>query len=223
MFFGAGRKRAGGWAWGSALAPKKKAKTVAAKVTRLQRQVALLKPETKIFYASGSQSNVTQAAGVIMYHSDVVQGTADNNRIGDSIRPQWIQLRGMCNISGQTTFRVMLVKDSDSNGVVPSIAGAAESIFIDFLARTCFRNSLTHKRFTVLYDKFVNDRQLTYGANGGGYFDSGKIKLSGVTTYRASAGNNTDAGKNQYYVVIVVDDADTADFNWKTEMGFTDV
>jgi len=219
-----GRKRSGGWAWGTKTTARKKAKTVAAQVTRLQRQVALLKPETKIFYASVSVSNVTQAGGNITYMSDVVQGTADNNRVGDTIRPQWIQLRGEGEqTGGATNFRVMLVKDSDSNGVIPSIAGAAESIFIDFLARTTYPNSLTAKRFTILYDKYFTTNSITYGANGGGYVDSGKIKLSGLTTYRANAGNNTDAGKNQYYVVVVVDGADTLDINFKTMMGFTDV
>jgi len=222
MSFGVGRKRAGGWAWGSRSAPKK-AKTVAAKVSRLQRQVALLKPEVKTFYQSISVSNVTQAAGNITYVSDVQQGTSDTTRVGDTIRPQYIRLRGQISPSGPTAARLMIVKDSDSNGVIPTIAGAAESIFLDFTARCTAQNSLTDKRFTVVYDRYFSTNAQIYGSNNAGYVDSGKIKLSGVSTFRANAGNNTDAGKNQYYFVCVVDDADTADINFRTELWFTDV
>jgi len=148
-------------------------KTVAAKITRLQRQVALLKPEVKWFYSTVSVSNVTQAGGNITYVSDVVQGTTDNTRVGDSIRPVSIQLRGTCEPTGSTDFRIMIVKDTDSNGVIPTIAGTAESIFIDFIARTTYKNSLTAKRFSVIYDRYYSANTITYGAMNAGYFDLG--------------------------------------------------
>lgn len=223
MVFGGlvGRKRSGGWAWGSQSAPKKP-KSVSAKVTRLQRQVALLKPETKTFTTSISTSNVTQAAGLIVYISDIQQGTNSSTRIGDSVRGLRFRIRGQIVGVNAAAARVMLIKDDDSNGVIPLIAGGAEAIFNDFTARSTMRNQLTTKRFSVMYDKYWSSPTLQYGANGGGYIDC-DVKLSCISTYRANAGNNTDAGKHQYYFVMLVDDADTLDINAKAEFSYSDV
>jgi len=201
----------------------KRAKTVAAKVTRLQRQVALLKPETKYQISGISVSNIAAATGYINYVSDIVQGTTDNTRIGDSIRPQWIQLRGVSSTVGAIGFRVMIVKDADSNGAIPDIEGSTSSIFLDAVARTTCQLTATRKRFSVLFDKYYTTNSLTYGANNAGYFDSGPIKLSGISTYRATGGTVADGGKNQYYVVVLVDDADTLDLNARVVFAYTDV
>jgi len=217
-----GRKRSGGWAWG-AKSHVKKAKTVNAKISRLQRQVALLKPEVKYFVTSQSINNVTQAAGAIAYVSDIQQGTSDNTRIGDSVRGVSFRVRGTGEPTGSTDFRFLVIQDMDSNGVVPVISGTAESIFYDFTARACMVQSLTANRYKVLWERYYNASSIVYGDSNGGYIDTGYIKLSKPITFRANAGNNTDAGKNALYVVILVDDADTMDFNFRTELKYTDV
>lgn len=201
----------------------KRAKTLAGKVTRLQRQVALLKPEVKVLYTPISQSNITQAAGFIAYVSDVLQGTGEGGRVGDNVRGVSIRLRGTMEPTGSTSFRVCIIKDLDSNGVIPVIGSSANAVFENFIARTTFQNTATMKRFRVLWEQYFSAATITQGALNAGYFDSGVIKLNTVSTYVAAGGTVADAGKNQYYIIILVDDADTADVNARVQFKYTDV
>lgn len=204
--------------------PSKKAKTLGAKVSRLQRQVALLKPEVKEIFTTASTSNVTQAAGLVQYVSDVIQGTAESNRIGDTIRCTEIEVRGfISDTANVTTARLMLVKDNDSNGVIPSISGTAQSILTSFSARQTYPANQTSKRFTIIYNEVWNGVNATLGTGNGGMIQSGPIMLRGVSTFSSSAGTNADAGKNQYYLVLLVDGADTADINAVVRLRYTDV
>lgn len=221
----AGRKRSGGWGWGAKMAPMKKAKTLPAKVSRLQRQVALLKPETKLSYGALSTNNITQAAGAIMYCSPVPQGALDNDRIGDTIRPQFMRVRG--HITGINTVgclvRFIVIKDTQSNQATPVISGATYGVFSSFVARTAHIRPESVKRFKVLYDYTMSGEAMTSGFGNAPFFDTGVIKLSGVTTFTADGGTTAGAGKNQYYMVVLVDGADTGDLNAESTLGFTDV
>lgn len=208
-------------------APKrvyKKAKSLPAKVTRLQRQVALLRPEEKVFQGTLSVVNVTQAAGSISYVSAVLQGSADSNRVGDTIRPTYIRMIGLVNPFGSVTqVRMFVVKDMQSNGAIPTIGSATSSILTTFLPRTALPNVANRKRFKILWEYSMTDNQAAQGVDGSPYWDTGRIPLSGVTTFQATTGAVADALKNQYYFVAIVDGADTLDFNAAYEIGFTDV
>lgn len=207
-------------------APKrvnKKAKSLPAKVSRLQRQVALLRPEEKVFQGSLSVNNITQAAGSIQYVSLVLQGSGDSNRIGDTIRPTYIRVVGLVNPFGSVTqMRMFLVKDMQSNGLVPTIAGA-NAILTSFVPRIALPNVANRKRFKIIWEYSMTDNQALQGVDGSPYWDTGRIPLSGVTTYQGTAAAQADALKNQYYFVTIVDGADTLDYNAGYEIGFTDV
>lgn len=201
-----------------------KPKSVAQKVTRLQRQVALLKPEVKYFQGIFNTANITQAAGLIVFLSGMTQGSADNNRIGDSIRPKSIRCRGLfADSAAVTQLRMLLVKDNDSNGLTPVISGATTAILTTFVPRSAFLTNQNKKRFTIMYDRYMTLTSITNGYSAHPAFDTGVIKLSGLTTYINSGGTGADAGKNQYYWVVLTDGADTLDLNGGWELGFTDV
>lgn len=202
----------------------KKAKSLPAKVTRLQRQVALLRPEEKVFQGTISVNNITQAAGNIQYVSAVLQGSADSSRVVDTIRPTYIRVIGLVNpFLLVTQVRMFLVKDLQSNGVIPTIGSATSSILTTFLPRTALPTTTTRKRFKILWEYSMTDNQALQGVDGSPYFDTGRIPLSGVTTFQATTGGVADALKNQYYFVTIVDGADTLDYNAGYEIGFTDV
>jgi len=204
--------------------PAKKAKTVAAAVSRLQRQVALLKPEVKTFFSEVAAINVTQAAGFIQAISLIRQGTDINNRVGDSVRGVKLGFKGeMSDNGGGTSVRVLIIRDSDSNGTTPVIGGAVSAVFVTgFVARIATQRSETKKRFTILYDKYLPEQAYTNGAMGAGYFEW-ESALSSVTSYLSDGATTASASKNQYYMVVLVDGADTADFNFMCRFDYSDV
>lgn len=216
-----GRKRQGGWGWKGSKDPKR-SKTVAAKVSRLQRQVALLKPEVKRFSSTLSQANISQAGGFIQCLSLQVQGSDDVNRIGDSIRGVYIRVVGLLSQFSNLT-KVYVVKDKESNGTTPVIAATSNSIFNSFNPRNAILNHERRNRFSVLYERAITSASATYGFAKDPYFDTGEMKISGLTTFIGTAGTTADSGKNQYYIVVLCDGADTTDLNGTAEMGFTDV
>lgn len=222
-----GRKRAGGWGWRGSKdpLPKRRKANIQEKVTRLQRQVALLKPETKVFQGIFNTANITQAAGLIVHLSPVVVGTGDTNRVGDTIRPSYVKVEGFFSGFGTSiNVRFMVVKDTMSNGVLPIIGTTADAILTSFSARSALQNVATRKRFKVIYERVYGIEAMMNGDNNKPYFDSGNLALSGPTTYQTAGGAAiADALKNHYYFLAIVDNADTLDLNGSWEIGFTDV
>lgn len=219
---GQGRKRQGGWGWKGSKEPKRNKTSDA--LTRLQRQVALLKPEVKYFQGTISNSNITQAAGICISVSDVLQGITDANRVADDVRAISIRVRALfTDVTAVTLLRFLVVKDKETNGVSPTVAGnSVTSIFNSVNPRAAMQLSSNRKRFTILYDQSFTNTQAASGYYRAPFVDTGVIKLSGTTSYLGTAGATTDLGRNQYYVVILVDGADTADVNGGWEFCFTD-
>lgn len=199
-------------------------KTLNNKVTRLQRQVALLKPESKAKLTAMSISNITQAAGSISFLSGIDQGTTDEQRVGDSVRMQSIRVVGLFNPLGSVVhMRWFVVKDLDTNSSTPSIAGSSQSILDSFVPRVAYPLQATKKRFKILAEGSMTTQQEVNGFGGAPFFDTGKIKLNCVSTYVATGSTSASGGKNQFYFVVIVDGADTLDFNARSEIMFTDV
>jgi len=118
---------------------------------------------------------------------------------------------------------MFIVKDMQSNGLVPLVGGGALTILNALQPRTALPLTATRKRFKIIWELSMTDNQAAQGVDGAPAWDTGRIPLSGITTYQASSGINVDALKNQYYLVTIVDGADTLDYNAGYEIGFTDV
>jgi len=232
--YGMYRKRVyGGPTSGAYSGGGKRARVVApltAKVKALQRKVALLSPEVKVYETAITDANITAAAGAISYISDILQGTADSNRIGDKVHAKSLSIRfrigdfGTASSSNPGTYCFTLIQDKESNGVIPSIAGGVNSIFSSFDTKSNkFILPSTSDRFKILKQKYVSANALVYGVGGGPVWDW-KVPLNSTMTFNSSAGTVADASKGALYMVTTTTDASsTIDLVYGLHLYFTDV
>lgn len=200
---------------------------LSAKVQNLQRKVALLRPETKVLNTLVNVNNIT-TAGSVTYLTAHAQALTDAGRIGDKIRVTGIS--GMVSVySGALAatgvmYSIFVIKDNDSNGVVPSITGTAESIFTDANPRTAFAQTGTSGRYKILARKDFGSNSVYLGGPQSGTYQKFNIKLNNVLTYRDTTAAQTAAGKNALYMVIITDDgSNTVDVVCPCSITYTDV
>lgn len=202
--------------------------SVSSRLTQLKRQVAQFKPETKMIAVSQGIANVTDTAGAIIYVSGIAQGTDFDDRLGSKVRAQFMELNvaltsvvADTGAEPSTLYAVYLVKDMMSNGSLPSISGAAGSIFQAFSPIGGYVVPTNRDRFKVL-------RQWDLSAAD---FSSANVKsmvkwrvpLSGLTEYIDTTAAVTGAQKNAYYVVALSNQTtDLVDFNVNGFFHYTD-
>jgi len=169
---------------------------------------------------------VDDAAGGIALVSGIAQGTNIDNRIGDYIHAKKFDINvkitsGVAAAGSHAQYRVLLVLDKDSNGVVPTISGVANAIMtgsqpINQLSR------VTAGRFKILRDKIVGATALQNGDHE--FIWRWEVVLNHKMTFRGTSAAQTDVGKNALYLVCLSDDtADAVDFASSQQLGFTDV
>lgn len=206
--------------------PQKKQRVELAK---LKRQVARLKPELKIFPSALAFTNVP-AAGSIGYVSAIVQGSNETDRDGNQIRPQWADIIIQCtsglpgpNVASQyLNYAAYFIKDSQSSGVIPTISGTAQSIFVGATPYTGLVQYNTKDRFKVLKEWHWNNNQLHNGTQP--CLVRSRVRLGGVTDYHDTTAGQASAGKNAYYIVILTSDANgVVDFDSFVHFAYTDV
>jgi len=198
-----------------------------ARLLKLQRKVNALDPELKCSQASGSLSNVSDTTGSILYLSGIAAGTTVQERVGEKIHVKQLNLNvklvsdATTTITSTAVYGVYLIKDVLSNGVVPTISGGAQAIFLNPGPTQAMINPSTKDRFKII-------RKFVYG---GGMAASGsqnplvsfKVKLNHAMDFQDNSAAQTGAGKNSYYLVILTDDtADQVDFATFREILFTD-
>jgi len=215
------RKRFSGPGKSNGRAPKK-AKTLATKVTRLQRQVALLKPEVKHAVGTVSFVNVTAAAGAIGTLSLVAQGTSSSERVGDVIRAQSIELiLATGSVSSGAQIRFIVVKDTQNAGALPTISGAASAVLSSFVPGSAMLNPLARPRFKILYDDLHVNEVISYTEYSSTVRRAG-FKLNFPITY-IDAGSS-DHGKNSLFLIALTNDnANTMDVAAEFDLAYTDV
>lgn len=214
--------------WGSGgtrtLRKRSRAAALPAKFVRLQRQVALLRPELKQNSGVVSVGSIAAASGSIVLFSANAQGTSDSTRIGDQIRIQDVRFVGVVDgITVGMVYHLLVVRDNFSDGAFPTIAGASNAIMSSFDPRNSIQNIAQKKRFTIMWQKMSNGLVDTNGAMNGGIFDTGFLKCSGLTTYQDNTGGITGTSKNHYYLVVLVNGANTMNLNGQGLYRFTDV
>lgn len=217
-----------GGAGGGAYKRARTTGALSAKVKTLQRKVALLRPETKELHTLVNASNITSAAGSITYLSGINQSLTDAGRIGDRVRVTSLSgsvsmYSGAAAVTGNM-YSVFIVKDTDSNGVVPIISGSYLSILSAFNPRTTFAETANSDRFKILARKDFASNSYNLGGPQSGTFQKFNIKMNHVLTYRDTTPIQGGAGKNALYMVIIHDDAgSTVDFVSPVTMTYTDV
>lgn len=200
----------------------KKAKTVAQKVSRLQRQVALLKPEVKHFVATSAIVNVAAAVGGIANLCAVVQGSGTSDRIGDLIRAQSIEvLFTQGSFASQTQLRFIIVKDTQNAGTIPAISGVGSSVLSSTGPSDAQLAPTARPRYKILYDEIHQQSNLVYGE-----FTATIRRCSIPLNFPIHFIGNAavDYGKNTLWLIVLSNDAtNVGDVNFSYDIGFTDV
>jgi len=229
VFIMLGSKRTYGGGLSGRSGPSKYRKTspsISGKILRLQRTVAALRPEVKQLQTVTTISNLAQATGNIAYISGVAQGTTDASRIGDTIRPKYLNVSQYFINPGATAgfYSTFVVLDKESNGVVPVISGTAQAVFSTFNNTEVFTNPSTEKRFKILKRFDVSSASHLSGAPGGSLVQHARIPLSGMMHFHDTSSAQTGAGKNALYLITITNDStNVADFSLTSQLGFTDV
>lgn len=160
-------------------------------------------------------------SGVISPISRVAQGTDYDERIGNSIKMQHIEVRGRIfkNTSATTSvMRVLLVRDLDGYGTIPTVANILEDITIGSPPLTQ-HNFLNRKRFSYLFDELLT---LNNTGDSSAVFEiymphEGHIQYLGSTAAAASD------GKGSLYMLFISDEAtNTPTFSFSSRIVFTD-
>jgi len=198
----------------------------AAKLQRLQRVVSALKPETKVFTTLVTVSGPSVTTGTVSYLSGVATGATNITRIGKKIRLSKIrlQLRTGTPMNGAWDDQISfyLIKDKRSNGVVPTNAGAADSIFSSASPFTAVINPTNMDRFSVVWAAHTSGIKQTQGIEGCSTFNS--INAKDVLTYQDDTAAQSGADMNAYYFVILSSDSGAASEYYITcSFEFTDV
>lgn len=207
------------------VAPKrsvKKAKTVAQKVSRLQRQVALLKPELKHFTATAVLTNITHTSGGIVNLTAIVQGAGTSDRIGDVIRAQTIEVvLAEGSVASGKQIRFIIVKDTQNAGVIPVVSGVGSSVLTTAAPSTAMLAPTARPRYKVLYDEIHMHSTAVYGAYTSEIRRCG-FQLNFPIHFIGNAA--VDYGKNTLWLIALTDDtAGTMDVTAAYDIGFTDV
>lgn len=196
-----------------------------ARFKHLQKKVARLTPEKKYDVVAFAQNNITAAAGAISYLSALVEGANGSERIGNKVRILELAIQINTGGSGATQSlmcKTYLVRDLESNGVVPVISGTAQSIFSSFDPNTAYVNFFTKDRFKVLKTWLWSE--FCMAAGNLPTYKEGRLKLDTYSYFHDATANQTAAGKHAYYLVTLTQDVvGTFDVVGAVEWTFTDV
>lgn len=200
-------------------------RTTEQRLMHLTKKVNALNPELKSFQVSGAFTDVSVATGQIAYVTSIAQGSDVFNRIGDKISAKEITVLFKPTGGAAGTFAnlygLYLIKDMESNGVIPVVSGTAQSIFANPGPLQAIVNTNVKERFKIV-KKWIFGGAALVGSNQIPYHEF-KLKLNHVMNFHDATGANTGGGKNAYYLVALSDDAsNTIDFSWYAELRFTD-
>jgi len=224
--YGMMRKRVyGGGAPSSRPLKKSKGGNDHAKLLRLQRQVALLRPEIKYIPGSDAAANVTVAAGYISFLTGISQGVNVAQRVGDTVRASSFRLRcsqDNLTLIGHVSF--FLIKAIDLNGALPAIS----TVMSSFDPKTAQINQNVKDKYKLLARYDLASRASAAGATAGGnvrdcYSVEKSVMYNNVVTYSATTAAVASASKNHLFCIVLSSDtADTVDITLSWELGYTD-
>lgn len=213
---------------------------LAAKVVKLTKLVAGLKPEVKYIDVSLSSNNVSVANGLVIFLAPVSQGTNVNQRVGDLISTLWWN----CNISltassaqnatnENPAYRFYIVRDTQQVG--DTAPTGADLVDQPGLPKTQLLNIVTtmQKRFQVLYD---SKPQILFPGTGIAAVNNSvvfpsklqfNVRGSKKASIRYNGSASTDVQKGGiylfFYTDIVVGGIDALDFIGTSRVAYTDV
>ena len=180
-------------------APSDMAKYAIDIIRKTDRAIKFFNTEDKMF--DSTQSSAPDSSGIIVGLSFIRQGTAWNQRIGNSVRLLEWQFRATVKIHPTpvtSTVRIIAFADMNNNGVFPNVADVLE-------ATNCW-SPYQHtflQRFAVICDKLVPLSQ-----QGDPYF---ALTISEPTNfhvyYDGDSGTNAMYRNNNIFLLLISDQA----------------
>lgn len=192
--------------------PKKKttyrrSSNLTSRLNRINKKLQQLKPEKKHFDKSLDFSCTNNEACTSM--CDIAEGVGSGDRIGLRVRPLSLhcnyQLQWNNTATQETSCKVMVILDRESDGTVPTRAqifeggGTANTT-------TLLNNINEGSRFIVLYNKTHNNRNLSTSVKDETY--SFRLKLGRKMHFRDGTGGSNAKGNNMIYIIGMGDVAD---------------
>jgi len=181
----------------------------------------LINIETKIIQTTGTALTAGWA-GAIYPISYIAQGTDYvNNRVGDSIKLQRVEGRMsfLKNASSTATnVRVMLIRDLDNVGAVPTITKIVDTVG-SALAPLTPINYLYKEHYSVLYDELF-----TLNASGdNSHVVEFDMAHEGHIRYLDNTANPSGGGKGSMFLLVLPDDnVNQVSLAFFTRLYFTD-
>jgi hypothetical protein len=188
------------------------------KAWQLAKHLAtLINVEDKKFDVDGSTATVISSTASVYNLSNIAQGNDYNNRSGDSILAQGMELRiavGGSSVNNGSYLRVLLVADRENHGADIAIGDVLQGGAVPFLQPI---NATSGNRFEVLYDEVVFMSALSPALASSGtstaYIPDRLLlpvlnrKWNKHIKYTSSAGADASNWENALFLVAISSDA----------------
>jgi len=181
-------------------------------VRDLTREVRALRrlvhqPEEKNLDVNATLDPLT--TGVLTLLTGISQGTDVGNRVGDVIKVTKISWMGRLalnpSVTSFSTVRMILIRDMENDGAVPSMADMLETIGGSAAVRSPI-NFLNRKRFSILWDQiFVLDPNTHYSE-----ILRGEIVLNKTVRYRGTGNTVAAAAEGAMFWLTISDESANA-------------
>lgn len=195
-----------------------------AQLLRLQRAVAVLKPEIKHWQVASTVINIG-AAGTGAAFTGIAQGTTDLTRIGDSVRGKQLRVRVSVtelNAALSNQLRVFIFRDTQCAGAVPAVNGTSSALLSSASVVTAMLNRNT-SRYKIIDELTFGPQANGVGGNNNGLFIDRTYNLRDMTIkYLGATAAATDLGANSLFWIAISSDT-FADFVVSSEFAYTDI
>jgi len=180
----------------------------------------LINVESKVIDTYQTNTDFT-SDGVIVPISRIAQGGDYNNRIGDSIRLQNIEVRirlfKKVSSDTQTVCRAILFRDLDNMGTVPTVASLIKYDTQVSAPLSTFEY-LSKERYSILADEL-----LSFDTNNTTAILHWKMEHPGHILYYTGNANEAADGKGSLYLCFISDETtDAPNFAFVSRVTFTD-
>lgn len=165
---------------------------------RISAVYRAVRPELK--HVDNFNSSAVSTSATINYITNIAQGDDDNSRDGSEIKVRGFVVKWGCFAGDATNVcRIMIIRDANSLGVVPSESEIFETTANPYSPI----NSNYQKRFHVLFDKVVGVALAGKDAITGNTYVTVRNRM--VTEYINTTASQNGAGVNAYYLVRISD------------------
>ncbi len=196
-------------------APSDLAKYAIDVIKKTDKVIRFFNTEEKMFDVVNTQS--VSNTGSVIALSAVRQGTAWNNRIGNSLRLLQFEFRANLTINTAATasyVRALIVADMNNIGSTPGLTDVLETGDV----KSPYNHSYL-QRFAVIYDDMI---PLTKGGNDANTF-SIREPLNNHIYFEGDSGTSSMLRQNQLFLLLIgTESVNTPTYSYYSRISFVD-